>query len=194
MISGAYPGLLNGLMTSLLYEDHWFQVVDSFDCLLLSRYFGLGGGGPFGPPRVGRRERQPALPRRRRAAARLRHEPVQPRRQVLAEDRLHRRRADRQQRLGLCRAARHATVALGLITNPSGTRCTIQDYLKYVFGVGPDNKAPRPIDNVGLQYGLQNLLNGTLSKRGSSTSTGASAGWTSTASGSRSAPKPPSAH
>ena len=50
MISGAYPGLLNGLMTSLLYEDHWFQVVDSFDCLLLSRYFGLGGGGPFGPP------------------------------------------------------------------------------------------------------------------------------------------------
>jgi hypothetical protein len=43
MISGAYPGLLNGLMTSLLYEDHWFQVLDSFDCLLLSRYFGLGG-------------------------------------------------------------------------------------------------------------------------------------------------------
>ena len=50
MISGAYPGLLNGLMTSLLYEDHWFQVVDSHDCLVLSRYFGLGGGGPFGPP------------------------------------------------------------------------------------------------------------------------------------------------
>ena len=43
MISGAYPGMLNGLMTSLLYEDHWFQVVDSFDCLVLSRYFGLGG-------------------------------------------------------------------------------------------------------------------------------------------------------
>ena len=50
------------------------------------------------------------------------------------------------------------------VTNPTGTRCTIQDYMKYVFGVGPDNKAPRPIDNVGLQYGLQNLLNGTLSK------------------------------
>ena len=36
--------------------------------------------------------------------------------------------------------------------------------MKYVFGVGPDNKAPRPIDNVGVQYGLANLLNGTLTK------------------------------
>ena len=36
--------------------------------------------------------------------------------------------------------------------------------MKYAFGVGPDNKAPRPIDNVGLQYGLANLLNGTLDK------------------------------
>ena len=52
-------------------------------------------------PRVGRRERQPALPRRRRAAARLRHEPVQSRRQVLAEDRLHHRGADRRQHRGL---------------------------------------------------------------------------------------------
>ena len=42
MISGAYPGLLNGLMTSLLYEDYWFQVVDSFDCLLLSRLLRAG--------------------------------------------------------------------------------------------------------------------------------------------------------
>ena len=42
MISGAYPGLLNGLMTSLLYEDHWFQVVDSFDCLVLSKLFRAG--------------------------------------------------------------------------------------------------------------------------------------------------------
>jgi hypothetical protein len=36
--------------------------------------------------------------------------------------------------------------------------------MKYVFGVGPDNKAPRPLDNVGLQYGLASLLNGTLTQ------------------------------
>ena len=53
MISGAYPGLLNGLMTSLLYEDHWFQVVDSFDCLLLSRYFGLAAAARSAHPPAG---------------------------------------------------------------------------------------------------------------------------------------------
>jgi hypothetical protein len=113
MISGAYPGLLNGLMTSLLYEDHWFQVVDSFDCLVLSRYFGLGGGGPFGPnPRLGRRW-QCALQHARLAAARLWHQPVRSGRQVLAEDRLHRRRADCRQPVGMLRPAEHAALALG---------------------------------------------------------------------------------
>ena len=165
MISGAYPGLLNGLMTSLLYEDHWFQVVDSFDCLLLSRYFGLGGGGPFGPPPGwGDGSGNPLFPN---AAAR----------QLVYGTNPSNPDAKCSQKIGFTVAELIADSESGCagppntppwrwnpVTNPSGTRCTIQDYLKYVFGVGPDNKAPRPIDNVGLQYGLQNLLNGTLSK------------------------------
>ena len=43
-ITEAYPGLLDGITTSLLYEDHWYQVVSSFDCILLWRYFGLQNG------------------------------------------------------------------------------------------------------------------------------------------------------
>ena len=162
MISGAYPGLLNGLMTSLLYEDHWFQVVDSFDCLLLSRYFGLGGGGPFGPPPGwGDGSGNPLFPD---AAAR----------QLVYGTNPANPDAKCSQKIGFTTAELIADSTFGCAgppgnewrwpTNPFGARCTIQDYLKYVFGVGPDNKAPRPIDNVGLQYGLQNLLNGTLSK------------------------------
>jgi hypothetical protein len=162
MISGAYPGLLNGLMTSLLYEDHWFQVVDSFDCLLLSRYFGLGGGGPFGPPPGwGDGSGNPLFPD---AAAR----------QLVYGTNPSNPDAKCSQKIGFTTAELIADSTAGCAgppgsdwrwpTNPLGARCTIQDYLKYVFGVGPDNKAPRPIDNVGLQYGLQNLLNGTLSK------------------------------
>jgi hypothetical protein len=162
MISGAYPGLLNGLMTSLLYEDHWFQVVDSFDCLLLSRYFGLGGGGPFGPPPGwGDGSGNPLFPD---AAAR----------QLVYGTNPANPDAKCSQKIGFTTAELIADSTFGCAgppgndwrwpTNPLGARCTIQDYLKYVFGVGPDNKAPRPIDNVGLQYGLQNLLNGTLSK------------------------------
>ena len=31
-----------------------------------------------------------------------------------------------------------------------------------MFGVGPDGKAPRPLDNVGVQYGLNALRAGAL--------------------------------
>jgi Tannase-like family of unknown function (DUF6351) len=156
MISGAYPGLLNGLMTSLLYEDHWFQVVDSFDCLLLSRYFGLGGAPPGwgggGNPLFN--------------AAALR--------QLVYGTNPSNPDAKCSQKIFFTQAELIANSTLGCAgpagndwrwpNDPNGARCTIQDYMKYVFGVGPDNKAPRPIDNVGLQYGLQNLLNGTLDK------------------------------
>ena len=159
MISNAYPGLLNGLMTSLLYEDHWFQVVDSFDCLLLSRYFGLGGapagwGGGGNPLFSTAALRQlvygtnPANP-----DAKCSQKIFFTATELIADS-----------PIGCAGPPNTPPWRWHAITNPTGTRCTIQDYMKYVFGVGPDQKAPRPIDNVGLQYGLQNLLNGTLSK------------------------------
>ena len=73
MISGAYPGLLNGLAAEPALRGPLVpgrRLVRLPAAVPLLR---LGGGGPFGPPRVGRRQ-QPALPQRRRAAARLRHE------------------------------------------------------------------------------------------------------------------------
>ena len=63
LITEAYPGLLDGIATSLLYEDHWYQVLGSSDCILLWRYFGLANGLlglPANP--------QPAVPDGRRAA------------------------------------------------------------------------------------------------------------------------------
>lgn len=159
MISNAYPGLLNGLMTSLLYEDHWFQVVDSFDCLLLSRYFGLGGApagwGGGGNPLF--------------STAALRQlvygtNPSNPDAKCSQKIFFTATELIADSPIGCAGPPNTPPWRWHALTNPTGTRCTIQDYMKYVFGVGPDNKAPRPIDNVGLQYGLQNLLNGTLSK------------------------------
>ncbi len=43
-----------------------------------------------------------------------------------------------------------------------GVRCTLQDYMVNVFGRSADGKARRPYDNVGIQYGLAGLLDGTL--------------------------------
>jgi hypothetical protein len=48
--------------------------------------------------------------------------------------------------------------------NPSGVRCTIQDANVNVFGGDPETGfARRPLDNVGVQYGLAALRAGTIS-------------------------------
>ncbi|MHB8509806.1 MAG: DUF6351 family protein [Candidatus Dormibacteria bacterium] len=48
-------------------------------------------------------------------------------------------------------------------TNPHGTRCTLQDYNVSQLGTRPgDGYANRPIDNLGVQWGLQALLAGKI--------------------------------
>jgi hypothetical protein len=48
-------------------------------------------------------------------------------------------------------------------TNPKGVRCSLQDYMVNVFGKrAQDGYAQRPFDNVGIQYGLKALLDGTI--------------------------------
>lgn len=49
-------------------------------------------------------------------------------------------------------------------TNRSGVRCSLADYMVNVFGRRPrDGFAGRPIDNVGVQYGLDALRKGRIS-------------------------------
>ncbi len=49
-------------------------------------------------------------------------------------------------------------------TNPKGVRCTLADYMVNVFGRRPqDGFAGRPLDNVGVQYGLEALKQGDIS-------------------------------
>lgn len=50
------------------------------------------------------------------------------------------------------------------VTNPTGVRCSLQDYMVNVLGTREsDGFARRPHDNVGVQYGLTTLLDGTIS-------------------------------
>ncbi|MEA2479611.1 MAG: hypothetical protein QOJ07_1533 [Thermoleophilaceae bacterium] len=60
-------------------------------------------------------------------------------------------------------------------TNPTGVRCSLQDYMINLFGPRPPSVwtpvekqigrgfAGRPVGNLGLQYGLKGLLSGKLS-------------------------------
>ncbi len=48
-------------------------------------------------------------------------------------------------------------------TNPTGARCSLADYMVSVLGRrAVDGYANRPLDNVGVQYGLNALLAGTI--------------------------------
>ena len=49
-------------------------------------------------------------------------------------------------------------------TNPKGVRCTLADVMVNVFGRrAKDGFAGRPLDNVGVQYGLDALMHGQIS-------------------------------
>jgi hypothetical protein len=51
-----------------------------------------------------------------------------------------------------------------LAVRPRGVRCTFQDSNVNILGTDPDTGyANRPLDNVGVQYGLQAVLDGSLS-------------------------------
>ena len=157
LIVEAYPGLLDGITTSLLYEDHWYQVVSSFDCILLWRYFGLPNGllglpNNPNPLFLTPSERQkvwgsnPAGPDNM-CGTKINFTVVE----LIADS-----------AFGCSGPAEPPLWRWNAVTNPNGTRCTIQDYQKALFGVGPDGKAPSPLDNVGVQYGLNALRAGTL--------------------------------
>ena len=48
-------------------------------------------------------------------------------------------------------------------TNPHGVRCTLWDYARSIVGLRPsDGFANRPLDNVGVMYGLQALQRGLI--------------------------------
>lgn len=48
-------------------------------------------------------------------------------------------------------------------TNPGGVRCDVYDHTSHIYGTDPETGfALRPLDNVGIQYGLQALADGTI--------------------------------
>ncbi|MGP9536967.1 DUF6351 family protein [Brachybacterium sp. AOP43-C2-M15] len=48
-------------------------------------------------------------------------------------------------------------------TNPGGVRCDVYDHTATIYGTDPETGfALRPLDNVGIQYGLAALADGTL--------------------------------
>ena len=65
---------------------------------------------------------------------------------------------------GSCNAGIPVATRFDQVTNPQGVRCDIYDHMVNIFGRDPaTGYARRPLDNVGVQYGLVALNAGTIS-------------------------------
>ena len=163
LISTNYPGLLDGLTTSQVFPDHMDQVMGSLDCRLLSHYFWptapLVGGPITVPP-------NPLFPT---PASRLPvwgSNPTNP--DNLCGQKVNLFGADRTELVpssGLFCGL--PTAEIWSLTNPTGERCGIFDFMRAVFGVtvtsdAPNGKGRSATDNVGVQYGLKALQAGAL--------------------------------
>jgi hypothetical protein len=61
-----------------------------------------------------------------------------------------------------CAKAIPADVHYDAVSNPKGARCTYQDDMANIFGRDETGKARRPLDSVGVQYGLQAYTDGKI--------------------------------
>jgi len=145
VIAADYPGLLDGIQPNCSYQDSWTTGNEVGDCHLLLHYFAANPG--FTPTQ------QTAV---------MGEQDTAPGTTVCA--------------LWEATFASVSTPFLASncdlppgppvydpVTNPTGVRCTPQDYEWWVWGYRPDGFAKRPFDNVGVQYGLDALGSGAIS-------------------------------
>jgi hypothetical protein len=142
VMSADYPGLIDGIMPNCSYQDSWTTGNEVGDCHLLAHFFNATAPGTFSAGQ-----------------------------QAAVEG---------TQNTSVC-ALWDATFAQGgnpslasncdlpanlvynPVTKPTGVRCTPQDYEVAIWGTRPqDGFARRPVDNVGIQYGLDALNAGAI--------------------------------
>ena len=157
-----YPGIFDGILPNCSFPDSWSTSVEVIDCRLLVDYFdspSTWGTGVVWPP-----EQQAAVeghPGPNICQAWI---------NVYGFDQGGNPR-EVTSGLGLQSCNVPATqpndpqTAYDPQTNPKGIRCDLADYFINELGARPqDGFANRPGDNVGVLYGLNALLNGSISQ------------------------------
>jgi hypothetical protein len=148
VITSAYPGLLDGIQPACTYPDSITTGTEVLDCSLLLAYMDTAASFP------------PGSPQRAAVFGQESEGPCRSWREVFGFD-----RAVADPTIGCDGlvlgpaqpAYRRPAYVYHPTDNPTGTRCTIQDYAKAVVGTLPDGKAPTLHDNTGVQYGLKAL-------------------------------------
>ena len=149
LIAGAYPGILDGIMPTLLFPDATTYFIDTAECRLpLRRYLNGAGLSEETKRVIGGWARW-----------------------YTCESSL----GPRPNRIGPddCPAAIPPDLEYDAATNPEGIRCSIYDAMRSVYGTKlydeisptPQREFGRsPHDNTGVQYGLLALNEGLIGK------------------------------
>lgn len=143
-IADNYPGLLDGILPGCSFPEVGFATVPFItDARLLNRYFNTVAAGTFAPEE----QRQvtgfltlATMPNVSVGAGRI--SPTQ-----------------------FCPSVLPVALRYHPVTNPGGARCDVYDHTVNVYGRDPlTGFALRPLDNVGIQYGLGALNSGAITK------------------------------
>ncbi len=143
LVADNYPGLLDGLMADAAFPDVWGTAQSVTDCRLLNRYFLSHPGSS-----AAQRQAFEGFTRNTCAAWDAGNGDV-----IVATG------GSGNAGCGLNDKTKvyHPTL------NPTGARCTIQDVSANILGKDSTTGfARRPLDNVGVQYGLAALKTGAI--------------------------------
>lgn len=151
-----YPGLLDGMITTVSIPDLWSMYGEFDDCLLLDRYFNRTSSTLWADP-IDRREVHGM------GGAGCEAWSVSPVRDVV-ESIFDPGVGCASSPIPPKPLRAEPEWVYDSQTNPTGVRCTAQDYQAPAFGYrAEDGFANRPRDNVGVQYGLLPLLREQIS-------------------------------
>jgi len=157
-VANAYPGVYQGILPQCSFQDAWSNGQEISDYHVTRRYFehpeGWGQGIAWTPNQIAAGEGHPNYGN------------------AIIFDTVYWEALANP--IKTC-AGVERSEAYNPETNPNGVRCTLADYMINVFGPRPEKLwgpvekkighgfAGLPIDNVGVQYGLQGLREGTIS-------------------------------
>jgi hypothetical protein len=144
-VANAYPGVYQGILPQCSFTDAWSSAQQYEDYVLLRSYF---ENPAKQDPTVG------ALSPLLITKAYGHPNPVNP---ITFTEVIPNSGKPSRDCPGL-----DPSVQYDATTRPQGVRCTLQDYMVNVFGKRPDGKAHAAYDNVGIQYALTGLLDGTV--------------------------------
>ena len=156
-VADAFPGLIDGVLIGATFPDALSIALAGLDGRLLSNYYRSSNSGGFTEDEIvavsghkhARAWYDMALQSARTDPVPGRVDPTPP-------------NAAFGYRSAVWNPAVPEALRYDPVRNPTGARPTVFDAARNVYGVNENGIARRPFDNVGVQYGLRQLNDGTI--------------------------------